>query len=263
LKIGITLSGGAAKGIAHIGVIKALQENGIHPEIVSGTSAGAIVGSLYAANKSPEEMMQFVNSSSLFKIVKSGFSLLHGPMKLTFLKDQLQDYIPSVSFAELEKPLFIAATNLLTGSADVFSEGPLFDAIVASCSIPWLFAPVIINDIPYVDGGVRDNMPAKCIRSKVDFLIGVNVKPKVKATKEELNSKINISLRVFDLTVWNNIKPNVRILDHYIAPEKLAKFNQFSLKQTQEIYKVGYDATIASMPELLKKIDQMQKIKSN
>ncbi len=253
IKIGITLSGGAAKGIAHIGVIKALEENGIHPEIVSGTSAGAIVGALYAAGKSPEEMMQFVHSSSLFKIVKSGFSF-NGQMKLTYLKDHLKEYIPKDRFESLQKPLFISATNLITGSADVFSEGELFDPVVASCSIPWLFAPIIINDIPYVDGGVRDNMPAKSIRSKVDFLIGVNVKPKVKATKEELNSKLNISLRVFDLTVWNNIKPNVRILDHYIAPEKLAKFNQFSLKQTNDIYEVGYESTMNSMSELLYKL---------
>jgi NTE family protein len=255
LKIGITLSGGASKGIAHIGVLQALQENNIHPTIISGTSAGSIVGALYAASVSPTQMMELAHSSSLYKIVKSGFSF-SGNMRLTYLTDLLAQFIKKDDFSALDKKLYVCATNIETGSADIFHEGPLFDIIEASCCLPWLFAPVVINNMLYVDGGVRENMPAKCIRNEVDFLIGVNVKPKVIAPKEELNSRLNVGLRVFDLSIWNNIKPSVRLLDHYIAPEKLVKFNQFSMKQADEMYQVGYEAAMANMDDLKKKLDK-------
>ena len=110
-RIGLALSGGGARGIAHIGVLQALEEQGIFPEVISGASAGAIVGALYAAGKTPEEIMEFVRKASFFKMFKVAIPF-SGLTKLTYLRDKLAESIPEDRFEALEKKLFVAIANL-------------------------------------------------------------------------------------------------------------------------------------------------------
>lgn len=106
MKIGISLSGGGARGIAHIGVLEALLENGIQPEVIAGTSAGSIVGALYAAGKTPEEMLDFVKDSSILRIFRVGLPN-KGLASLSYLRERLEEAIPEDNFESLQKHLFI------------------------------------------------------------------------------------------------------------------------------------------------------------
>jgi NTE family protein len=254
--IGLTLSGGGAKGIAHIGVIKALLENNIHPEIVSGTSAGSIIGALYAAGVKPDDMKEAVDSSSFYKIFRLAGIPGGGFVKLDYLTERLADFIPTNSFEGLKMPLHICATNLNLGKPIIFNTGALFNKIQASCAVPWLFYPVEIDGQLYADGGITNNLPASAIREQCDILIGANVKPKVIVqSNKELTSFMNIAQRITDLSLWTNSKPNVKLLDVYIAPEKIREYSSFNLRKTKEMIDIGYEAALEQMPKLLKVIE--------
>src|SRR5688572_1413401 len=140
-EIGIAFSGGGTRGVVHIGALKALEENGIFPSVVSGTSAGSIVGAMYAHGYTAAEILAIASERSLLWM----FSLrlpTKGFVRHTFLRKMLKRYIPADTFEDLKRPLYIAATNLNSGKAEVFHSGPLHDVIVASASIPVLYEPI-------------------------------------------------------------------------------------------------------------------------
>ena len=258
IKIGLCLSGGGAKGIAHIGVIKALQEAGIYPDMVAGTSAGSVVGALYAAGKSPEEMLDFVRDGSLFKIYKVVLPS-DGLTKLTYLREKLEQIIEHDSFEELERPLFVAITNLINGSYEIRSKGPLFDVIVASSSIPLVFSPVAIDGHLYVDGGVLANFPVQPLVKRADVIIGVNLMPQEPITEKAVQNIIGIATRVFALSVWANTKPQLERCDVVISPANLEQYNVFQFNRYKELMEIGYTAAKEKVPEILDAIDAAKK----
>jgi len=182
-KIGLALSGGGARGIAHIGVLDALAEANIEADIISGASAGSLVGTMHAAGVPTQKMMELLKSARLWrtlKIRRRGFA------SQNYLKKQMKKVIPIDSFDALKKPMHIAVVNLLSGELEILHSGQLFDAVAASCSIPIVFHPVVMNGKTYVDGGVIRNLPARDIRDKCEFLIGVDVMPLVDEIPEKL-----------------------------------------------------------------------------
>ena len=250
-KIGIALSGGGAKGISHIGVLKALIENDLAPDIVAGTSAGSIVGSLYAAGKTPDEIETFIKDTSIVKIFRIVGMPGAGVVRLAYLKERLAEFIHYDSFEALQKPLFVCATNLNLGKAIYFNTGQLFDVVVASCSVPWLFKPVLIDGSLYVDGGITNNLPAAPLRPLCDILIGSNVKPKVNIEEnKDLDSFMGITQRVTDLALWINSKPNIKLCDAYIASPKVNEFSFFNIRKTKELIDIGYEATMEQIPKI-------------
>ena len=250
-KIGLTLSGGGAKGIAHIGVLRALLDNGIEPTLISATSAGSIIGALYAAGVSTDDMEKLISDSSLMKIFRLVGIPGAGLVKLDYLRERLAEFIKEDSFEALDYELYVCATNLNQGKAVCFNTGTLFDKIVASCSVPWLFKPLEINGELYVDGGIMNNMPAAIIREKCDILIGSNVKPKVHVeSNKDLDTFMGVTQRVADLTLWTNSMPNVKLLDVYIAPEKVNDFSFFSMSKVKELCDIGYAETMNHIPKL-------------
>lgn len=250
-KIGLTLSGGGAKGIAHVGVIKALLENNIQPDIISGTSAGSIIGTLYAGGIKPDDMAYAFNNSSFYKIFRLVGMPGAGFVKLGYLREQLAAFIPHDNFDALKHPMHICATNLNLGRPVIFNSGTLYDKVMASCSVPWLFHPIEIEGHLYADGGITNNLPADAIRAQCDFLIGSNVKPKaIMQVNKELNSFLSIAQRVTDLSLWTNSKPNVKLLDVYIAPERIREFSAFNIKKTTELCEIGYEEAMKMMPKI-------------
>ena len=250
-EIGLTLSGGGAKGIAHIGVLRALIDNNIRPTIISGTSAGSIFGTLYAAGMNPNDMEQFVADSSFLKIFRVIGLPSAGFVKLHYLKERLAEFIKIDSFEALEYELYVCATNLNHGKAVHFNTGELFDRVVASCSVPWLFKPVEINGELYADGGITNNMPCDIIRDKCRVLIGSNVKPKVVVqSNKDLDSLMGITQRCADLSLWTNSKPNVKLLDIYIAPEAVHEFSFFNIRKSHELTTIGYEETMRQLPKI-------------
>jgi NTE family protein len=255
-KIGLTLSGGGAKGIAHIGVIRALIENGVIPTIVSGTSAGSIVGALYAAGASPDDMERMISDSSMLKIFRVVGLPGAGLVRLDYLTERLAEFIPKDSFEALRMPFYVCATNLNYGRATHFNTGTLFDKITASCAVPWLFKPVVIDGELYADGGITNNLPAAIIREKCEILIGSNVKPKVVVkSNNDLDTFMGITQRLVDLSLWTNSKPNVKLLDVYVAPEKVSEFSFFSMGKVKELCAIGYDEAMKQMPKIKRVIE--------
>ncbi|NUO02117.1 MAG: patatin-like phospholipase family protein [Saprospiraceae bacterium] len=249
-KIGIAFSGGGARGIAHIGVLKALLENGIEPQVISGASAGSIVGALYAAGKSPEEMLNFVKDSNLLKLIKVGLPK-RGFTKLTYLRERLAQTIPEDSFEGLKKKLIVAIANLHTGTCEMVSTGPLFDVIVASSSIPLVFKPMEINGQLYVDGGLLSNLPAIPLLEEADFVIGVNVMPQVELHDTSLQSLVGVAARCFELSIVSNSRPDLEQCHFIIEPKAVHSFHIFQFNQYETLFRIGYEAALEVMPALL------------
>lgn len=248
-RIGIALSGGGARGIAHIGVLQALAEHHIHPEVVSGASAGAIVGALYAAGKSPAEMLQFVKDSSLLKLFKMGLPL-NGLAKLTYVRDQLKAIIPENDFSQLKYRLFVAVANLNTGECEMRNEGMLAEVVMASCSIPLVFKPVEIEGNWYVDGGLLNNMPVAPLLPHSDYIIGVNVIPHVKTASKNIQSIIGVATRCFELSILSNTNASIDMCDVLIEPRRVHAFNIFQFNQYEKLFDIGYQAAMDKIPQI-------------
>jgi NTE family protein len=248
-RIGVGFSGGGARGSAHIGALRALLNREIVPEVVAGTSAGSIVGALYAAGKSPDEMMTFIRRSKLFKLVSFGLPS-GGFTKLDYLKDRFAESGLPETFEELERPLYITMTNLNTGQLEVRSSGPLYDVIVASCSIPLVFEPVEIDGQMFVDGGVLCNLPITPLRAACDFVIGINIIPLQEMASKEVSSFAGVAQRYFDLAIISNTRPEAQNCDFYLEMERMSSFGIYEFHRYKEMHEVGYQEMASRMKVL-------------
>jgi len=240
MKIGLALSGGGARGIAHIGVIKALEELNIKPDVLSGTSAGSIVGVLYAAGLKPDEIFDVVSHLSIFKSVKIAWAW-SGLLKMEGLQALLTKHVPANTFESLKIPLTVAATEIRLGEIRYFSSGELAPAVISSCSIPGVFDPVHFNDRLYVDGGLLDNLPARPLRDKCDFLIGSHCNHLTAEYNEHsLKSVIERSMLI---TISSNTTASRAICDLVIEPPHMSRYSVFEMGRAQEIYDTAYKYT--------------------
>lgn len=247
-KTGLVLSGGGARGFAHLGVIQALSEAGIVPDVVSGTSAGAIVGVLYADGYTPKEILALMNWPSRFDLMRPALPR-EGLLQINGIIKMLKTNLRAKTFEELKIPLYVSATDLNNGKSVYFSEGDLFDPVIASASIPVLFQPVKIDNISYVDGGVLDNLPIRPIENRCQIIIGSFVNPI--GHIEKLTGLINIAERTFLLSMSKDVLEKAKRFDLFIAPPELRNFGILVTDKSQEIFDMGYFAT----KEKLKDID--------
>jgi len=245
---GLVLSGGGARGFAHLGVIQALNEAGIFPDVISGTSAGALVGVLYADGHSPREILKMLNVGSRLDFMRPAMPR-EGLLQISGILKILKTCLHAKTFEELKIPLFVTATDLNNGKAVYFSKGDLFCPVIASASIPVLFQPVKIDDISYVDGGVLDNMPIRPIENKCTILIGSFVNPV--GYLEKISGLINIAERTFMLSISKEISEKAKKFDLFIAPAELRNYKILDPEKSNELFELGYNAT----KEKLKEID--------
>jgi len=172
-KLGIALGGGGARGLAHLGVLKVLDEFGIKPNVVSGTSFGSIVGAFYCAGHSWKDIAEIMDEVKWHKVLD--VSLQGGLIKGDAFGRALSKYLPE-KFEDLEHPLCVIATNIESGKRVVLSSGDLVRSIRASACFPGLFAPVELNGMHLLDGGILDNVPIGALDSySVDRTVAVNV----------------------------------------------------------------------------------------
>ena len=239
-KTALVLSGGGCRGFAHLGALKALNEKGIFPDVISGTSAGAIVAALYADGRTPDEIMLFFKEKELLKYVEMIIPKT-GLVKMTGIIKLFNKYLKAKTFEDLKIPIFICASNLNTGKSEYFSKGELLKPIIASASIPVLFSPVKINDSHYVDGGLMDNFPIKIVHGLAEKIIGVYVCPV--CFKENFSSIKSIAIRSFYLAISKNVDIESPLCDLFIAPEKLNQYGILEVKKNEEIFKLGYTET--------------------
>jgi len=245
-KVGLVLSGGAARGFAHVGVIKALNEYGIYPDVVSGVSAGAIAGVLYCDGYEPHEMLEIIKDRSLFRYISLAIPK-NGLLSMDNMQKVLDEALRAKRFEDMKIPFYCNATNLNKGTAEYFHKGELLQKVMASATIPMLFKPVMMNGYTYVDGGVMDNFPVKPIWEKVDKIIGVHVNPTGEV--KEAKGLIKIAERSFHLSVNSHIDQMADSCDMFIQPENLKKFGLLSVSDGKKIYEVGYEKAM----EVLKK----------
>lgn len=259
LSIGLTLSGGGARGLAHIGVLRALLENGVVPNRIVGVSAGAIVGMLYAAGLSPDEMMSAVYDTNPFRLIKVGLPTT-GLTTLEYLEDKVRGYVPDNSFASLKYPLYVGITNLNSGIQELRNDGPLDKTIAASCSLPLMFKPVVINGDHFVDGGVINNMPVGPLLNEADFIIGSNLMPYGSLPPADTGTVINIVWRCFDLSVMANSQAGASLCDIVLETSSLNAYTIFHVNKLREMHDLGYEDTIKRMPEILASLKQKQEL---
>lgn len=245
-KIGIALSGGGARGIAHLGVLKALEEKNLAPEVISGASAGSIAGALYADGHSPDEIFKFVQAAGFYKFVKFGLEP-RGIFKLDGLAKLLKDYLSVERIEDLKKPFFIGCTEFNSGKQRIFSEGNLSTLVMASCSIPILFKAVEYEGKYLIDGGVVSNLPIEPLVGKCEMLIGSHVNPIDEA--DDLTGWMNLVDRVFSLATYNTVRAHIPKLDLFIEPKGLAKFGIFSTSNDQAMFDLGYEEALKVIEE--------------
>ena len=169
-KTGLVLSGGGTRGFAHLGVIAALNELGIQPDVISGVSAGAIVGAFIAAGKNPEEILEIFKRGWFFQYTQIHLPV-YGLLKLDGLKELIDKEIEVKRIEDLQIPLHICISNLNKGRVEYRDKGPIGSTVLASSSIPVLFAPVKLGVFHYVDGGLMDNIPVEPVKDDCEQLI--------------------------------------------------------------------------------------------
>lgn len=253
-RLGLVLSGGGARGFAHVGALKVMDEMGIRPNVISGTSAGSLIGVLYADGYTPDEIIELfssLNFSDLAEITipRSGF------FKITRFRNFLKKVLRSRRLEDLEIPVMVTATDLDHGKSRTFTSGSIVDTVCASCSIPVLFSPVIIDDVHYVDGGVLRNFPVTPIRSLCDIIIGVNVNPMV--AKDYKKTIIGIAERSYGFIFKSNTLADMKLCDILIQTKEIIEYNIFDIESLREIATCGYQDTkeiISLDKENLKKL---------
>lgn len=241
-KTGLALSGGGVRGVAHIGVLQALEDHGLKPDVISGCSAGAVVAALYAAGCAPSEIFRFIEYKSFYKIIKMGLPV-KGMMELAYFREVLEKEIPHDSFDELDIPLYLSVTNLNRGGGEIKHKGGhLIDYVIASATVPMVFNPVEIEGHLYVDGGVINNLPVEPLIGKCDLLIGVNVNP-VGCLPKVSNIK-DVGVRCLDISLKEHVLSRLEKCDLVIEPD-VSRFGMFSMTNIKEIYQEGYNSAEA------------------
>ncbi|MGZ5209933.1 MAG: patatin-like phospholipase family protein, partial [Kaistella sp.] len=249
-KIGLSLSGGGAKGFAHIGVLKVLDSLGVKVDYISGTSMGAIVGGLYASGYTGKEIEKIVMDTDFYTIianektrketsffdkavdkyilsipVKDGKinvlpkAISTGQKNIYLLKELFKNVSNINDFSKLPIPFMCIATNLESGKIEVFEKGDLVSSIMASSAFPSLMDPVKINDSLYIDGAMTINYPSKPLKDKgIDVVIGVDLSQGL-ANRGNLLSAIDILNQVIDFGIQKETKNQYRFTDINIHPD--------------------------------------------
>ena len=252
MKIGLVLSGGGAKGAAHIGVLKALNEHGIYPDVVSGVSSGSIIGALYCAGYSPDEILELTHNNALLKVFK--LNILHkGMTDQTYLRDFLMNHLNAADFSDLKLPLHICVSNINTGKYEIISEGNhLIEALLASCAMPLVYNSITLNNNKYVDGGWLNNLPIEPLLETADKIIGVSLCPH--EVRNDIVGWKNVGIRCLQLGIFNTVQS--RLLQCHVALEIEDSFGygMFNLKKSEELAAIGYETTMKSMDSIKAKL---------
>ena len=288
LRVGVVLSGGGAKGMAHVGALKVLEQSGVRIDYIAGTSMGAIVGGLYASGYSSDELTEIFRQVDFDELIRDDFSrsiknpleradadkravtLPFNNFKLSFpsalSKGQniynnyvklLQHVKDESDFSKLPIPFFCVATDAETGKQVILDQGYLPDAIAASGAIPSLFEPVLLNDKLLIDGGVSNNYPIEeLLEKKVDVIIGVDVQDSLR-TKQNLKSISDVMIQVSNFSTQQNMAQKIAKTDIYIKPD-ISNFSVVSFDEAESIYKSGLDAALKVKEDLVR-ISKQQK----
>jgi NTE family protein len=251
-KVGLALSGGTAKSVAHVGVLKALTEEKIPIDCVAGTSGGSIVGALYASGMPMSSIENIATTMSWFKLVSLKLTRL-GFVSSEAIEQFVKEMIGDVQFEDLKTPLTVVAANLVTGEKREFKTGPVALAVRASCSIPQIYLPVDIGGEYYVDGGVAEYLPIQTLESMgCDFTIGSHLGP-VDPTYRRPHHILQLVMQITGLMARKNYLHSIELAD-FVVHTNLDKFSSFDFNSSEKTIEMGYTTTKEMIGDLRSEI---------
>ncbi|MFC0348392.1 patatin-like phospholipase family protein [Undibacterium danionis] len=259
VRIGLALGGGAARGFAHIGVIKVLEAQGIVPDVVVGTSAGSVVGAMYAAGNNGfalQKMALEMDEATISDWSLPFFSKSSGVLKGEALQSYVNRMVNQTAIEKLKKPFGAVATDLNTGLPILFQRGNTGLAVRASSAVPGVFQPVKINDRFYVDGGLVSPVPVRFAREMgADIVIAVNISSSPEAQNSA--SSLEVLMQTFTIMGQSLNQFELKSADVVIKPELASmKGNDFNGRNLAIL--AGERATNAVIGELKEKIRAFQ-----
>lgn len=277
-KIGLVLSGGGAKGFAHIGILRAIEEAQLPIDYIGGTSMGALVGGLYAMGVSIDEIEHIVSITDWNAVLGDKVSRdkmrfddkILNDENFAFVKFKGTDFYPpesysqgqqirnilhyfalkyqqDINFKTLPIPFYCVATNIENGNTELLESGDIAESLRASMSIPSIFKPVTLDNKLLVDGGLVNNFPVDIMATKnVDYIIGVDVQTYL-TTKENITSVFDIIDQALSFTNNTKAKENLKLVDLHIKPD-ISNYHMLSFEAVDSILKLGYDIGEAYSP---------------
>jgi NTE family protein len=245
-KIALVLSGGGARGISHIGAIKALEERGLKPDIISGTSAGAFVGALIAYGYSADQIFEMILKTKFSYYLK--FALGSGGLfSIERVGEIIKKYIPENSFESLKIPLVVATSDLHAGEEVIFRSGNLAKIVMASCCLPGIFKPFDLDGRELVDGAIFNNLPVGPIENEADYIIGIHCNP-LPPEKPYLSIH-QITYRSVKLAMRHKAQASMNRCDLLIEAPLLSPFNTYDFTKAKKMYDIGYQYTRTLLDE--------------
>ena len=250
VKLGLALGGGAARGIAHIGVIKAFEEHNIKFDFVAGTSVGSIVGAMYADGKSADEMFAIAKSLKVKDIRRSKFFM---PSKTTGIQELIVEHIGNKDINQLKTPFAAVAVDLVSSNEVVFTHGNIAKVVAGSCAVPGVFVPVEYENMHLSDGGLQNNIPSNVPRFfGCDYVVAVDVN----STRGEGTT----SFKLFDV-----LKATIRIMsksncvvgyqnaDLVVCPS-MKQYKSTKIDEIDKMFAEGYMAGKDAIEDILQLI---------
>ena len=248
-QLGLALSGGGARGIAHLGVLAAFDELELPIARLTGVSSGAIAGTFYAAGFTPREILRLLLSTNVARLTRPAFSR-YGLLYLDAVERLLAQHLgPALTFADLRLPLTLVATDLGAGESVYFSEGPLLPPLLASSAVPILYRAVEYQGRQLVDGGLLNNLPVEPLLGQPGLrVVGVHCNP--------INPAAHISTfrrlieRTLHLAINANTKARQGQCDLLLEPPELRHYRPLGYKRGQELFDIGYRHAMSRAAEL-------------
>lgn len=245
--LGIVFSGGGAKAAAHCGALQAMKEYGIEADVMAGTSAGSVIATFHSAGFTPQQMIEKFMDMSFFKDIVTPSRPRGGIFDPAPLLNYLRDTLPYKNFEELPIPVYAVASDMDHGKAKVFSKGEIAPRLVASCSIPVIFKPMVINGIHYIDGGVFQNLPVPTIRNLCDKVIAFSVR-RVEYEKYK-DTLLYTATRAYSMMFMSNIMADSRLADHYIELNTDG-FGVYDMDNIVDLFHSGYHDACKAFEEI-------------
>jgi NTE family protein len=251
-RLGLALSGGTARTVAHIGVIKALTAAGIRIDCIAGTSGGSLVASLFASGMSVAEMEEVAlrarwKDLAAVTVPRLGFLSSHR------IQAFVEEAIGDLSFSQLKVPLAIVATNLGNGHRRVFTAGKVAQAVRASCSIPQIFSPCEVDGELYIDGGMVEYLPVTALEPFAPrVIIGVNLGA-YRAAARRPRHILHLIMQITSVVSRQNI-PRSEAEASFILRPDMSRFGPFTLERAEEMIQVGQAEAERHMPDILRTI---------
>ena len=249
-KVGLCLGSGGARGLAHVGVLQVLEENGIKPDIISGCSAGAIFGAVYAAGTDLYLLEKYLGTVEAKTFIDLGIPIHGGFLSGEKIEEVVLTLTHDLSFGEVNIPFVCIATDLMTGEMKVFEEGKLHRAVRASMAVPGVFTPAFIDGHYYVDGGVLEELPVSVLRARgADVVITSDLGIKRNFFDPEHPSPIDILRRSSDIMQAKMTQRQVDKGDVVIRPDAsfmgLLKINGY-----EESVEAGRQKALEALPRI-------------